>query len=74
MNVKFWPFFSANRPKRRAQCPDIAEQHHVQHFAQVAHAASAFGAAFEANDGLNGGDMAKVPEAEVVFQCRQRFV
>lgn len=74
MHVKYWPFLPANRSKRRAQCPDIAGQHHVQHFPRVAYAASASGAAFEANDGLNGGDMAKAPKAESFFQVGQRFV
>ena len=47
MHVKYWPFLPANRLKRRAQCPDIAGQHHVQHFPRVAYAASASGAAFK---------------------------
>ena len=37
----------------RAQLPQLGEQHHVQHFAQVANAAGAAAAAFEANDPLH---------------------
>ena len=57
----------------RTQLPYLRKQHHIEHFAQVAHAACAAGAAFEADDAFDRGDVAKAPESECVFEIGEFF-
>src|SRR5436305_13112120 len=51
-----------------AQLPDLRKQHHVEHLAQVPHAARAARAALEADDALHGRHVAEAPEPERVFE------
>ena len=53
------------------QRPDFGKQHHVEHFPQIAHAASAARTSLEADYALHSGDMAKTPKPEGVFEVGQ---
>ena len=50
----------------RPRLPKLGEQHHVEHFAQIADARGATGADLVADRALDGGDMVEAPAAGVV--------
>jgi hypothetical protein len=59
--------------KAGSKGPYFREKYHVQHLAQVTHAACAACAAFEANDTLHGREVPEAPKPESIFQISQFF-
>ena len=55
----------------RPRLPKLGEQHHVEHFAQIADARGAAGANLVADHALDGGDVIEALVAEVVFYVDQ---
>src|SRR5438105_694896 len=54
-----------------ARAPELREEHHVEHAAQVIHAGGPARAALEADDPLDRGRMAEAPLAERVLEVHE---
>src|SRR5690349_9742736 len=54
-----------------ARPPELGEEDHVQHAAQVVHAGGAAGAALEADDALHGRRVAETPLPEGVLEVHE---
>src|SRR3982751_4460466 len=65
------PLFLKRRSRRalerRSHVPELGEEHVEQRFFEERHAGAAAGAALEADDALDGGDVAEAPKLEALF-------